>query len=145
MTYRSPQLCFDPFRYTEPIHQTNMIPQFKFSFIFKPCGSLLRRSFYTSAPCQRVRIYDSIRNQGDFHTALRLSTTANVPLITIWTAGYCPSCRTVEPRIREILESRPDDAPDLQYVEVKLDAQGGEVQELGLRYMVRLHIHSGKS
>lgn len=100
------------------------------------------QQFSTSPPTpQPVRVYTPIRNTGDFHTALRLSTTANAPLITLWTASYCPSCRTVKRELEKLFAERGGsagsmEAKDLQYVEVELDAQGGGVDELGVRYMV---------
>jgi hypothetical protein len=95
------------------------------------------RVFHAGSILQKARIYDSVRNENDFHTALRLSTQINTPLITLWMASYCPSCRTVRPRLLELLANRGDMDPDVQYVEVELDAQGGGVGELGSRYMVR--------
>ncbi|KAF8545333.1 hypothetical protein BDD12DRAFT_811385 [Trichophaea hybrida] len=94
------------------------------------------RTFHVGSALQKVRIYDSVRNQNDFHSALRLSIQANTPLITIWTASYCLSCRTIRPRLLELLENRDDMDPDIQYVEVELDSQGGRMGELGSRYMI---------
>jgi hypothetical protein len=97
---------------------------------------LPRRGFSTARSLQQVRIYTPVRNTGDFHTALRTSTTANTPLITLFTASYCPSCRVVKAALEKHFKERGDAAPDLQYAEVELDAQGGGVEELGSRYMV---------
>ena len=96
----------------------------------------VRRCFSTTPVLRRTRIYTSIRNEFDLHTALRLSTTANTPLITLWTTSYCPSCRSVKAQLEKMFEDRGDELPDLRFVEVELDAQGGNVAELGSRYMV---------
>ncbi|KAL7276011.1 hypothetical protein RUND412_001006 [Rhizina undulata] len=104
-----------------------------FSFRFQST-----RSFSAAAAARgKSRIYDSIRNEGDFHTALRLTTAANIPLITMWTASYCPTCKTVGPLLEDIVEKRGGDRDPVGLALVEVDAQGGNVGELAMRYMIR--------
>ncbi|KAI5778920.1 hypothetical protein EDC01DRAFT_672659 [Geopyxis carbonaria] len=108
---------------------------------------LQRRFNSSAAAASKARLYDPIENAHDFHTALRLSTTANAPLVTLWTASYCPSCRAVAPTVAAALK---ETAHGVQFAEVRLDAQGGDMGELGLRHMIRslptlLAFHRGEA
>lgn len=94
------------------------------------------RGFSSTPTPAAVRIFDPITRRDDFHTTTRLATTANTPLIAFWTASFCPSCRSIKPKIMEYLENRDEGLPDIMFCEVELDAQGGNVAELGGRYMV---------
>ncbi|ATY60621.1 Thioredoxin-like protein [Cordyceps militaris] len=46
-----------------------------------------------------------IRNNDTFQTHLALSSSSRTPLLTLWTASWCPTCRNVEPLIRSLVES----------------------------------------
>ncbi len=46
-----------------------------------------------------------VRNNDTFYTYLSTSSSARIPLLTLWTASWCPTCRTVEPFIRSLVES----------------------------------------
>ncbi|KAF8418989.1 hypothetical protein EV426DRAFT_709498 [Tirmania nivea] len=86
------------------------------------------------------RIYNSVRTKDDFQTLLALSTSNNIPLITFWTASWCPTCKIANPLIHEIIEN-----PDGKYlskgvkvglVEVEVDAPDLGYG-LGARFMIR--------
>ena len=66
----------------------------------------------------------SVRNANSLYTYLSLSTASDVPLLTLWTASWCPSCRAVEPLLRSlILEARVgEDRGGVNYVPVEFDA-----------------------
>jgi thiol-disulfide isomerase/thioredoxin len=81
-------------------------------------------------------VNNRIRNEGDFHTALRLSAAANIPMITYWTASYCPPCRTVKPLLHELLQQGGRRGWNLQYAEVEVDAPEPYMSELAMRYGV---------
>ncbi|KAJ3495183.1 hypothetical protein NLG97_g3573 [Lecanicillium saksenae] len=46
-----------------------------------------------------------VRNNDTFQTYLAVSSSSCIPLLTLWTASWCPTCRTVEPLIRSLVES----------------------------------------
>ncbi|KAK5998768.1 hypothetical protein PT974_01150 [Cladobotryum mycophilum] len=63
--------------------------------------------FSTSASTQHTnsRIFDPIRSNDSFHTHLSLSASLGRPLLTLWTASWCPTCRSVEPLLRTLITS----------------------------------------
>ena len=93
------------------------------------------RSFATSQS-QRNRIYNSIRNDEEFSNIMLLSTSSNTALITLWTASWCRTCKSVAPIIRDYLEQPPTrDLPFVNYAEVEMDAP--DMGEVSSRYMIR--------
>ncbi|KAI5840378.1 hypothetical protein DFP73DRAFT_178176 [Morchella snyderi] len=89
------------------------------------------RTLTASTNALNNRIYDPVRNDPDFHTLLRLATTTSTPLLTLWTASYCSSCRAIKPLLSEILERRN---VGVGFAEVELDAPG--MVDVGMRYTV---------
>lgn len=93
-----------------------------------------------------------IRDPGTLQTHLLLSSSARTPLITLWTASWCASCRSVAPIIREVVEESStsadgegssasgdgdgDGAGAAMYAEVEIDSPTGG-GEMGGRYAVR--------
>ncbi|CAM1502016.1 Fc.00g040000.m01.CDS01 [Cosmosporella sp. VM-42] len=60
----------------------------------------------TSSPRQaKNQIYAPIRNADSFATYLSLSSSSRTPLLTLWTASWCSTCRVVAPMIRSLVES----------------------------------------
>jgi thiol-disulfide isomerase/thioredoxin len=63
----------------------------------------------------------SVRNTDTLQTYLSTASSSRIPLLTLWTASYCPSCRTVAPLIRSLVEEEGGvglaeiefDAPDI--------------------------------
>ncbi|GJN67314.1 hypothetical protein PLICBS_001338 [Purpureocillium lilacinum] len=53
----------------------------------------------------RNQVLDPIRNPNSFYTHLSLSSSARAPLLTFWTASWCPTCRTVLPLLTSLVES----------------------------------------
>ncbi|KAM5379605.1 hypothetical protein ACJZ2D_003799 [Fusarium nematophilum] len=47
----------------------------------------------------------SIRNNDSFSTYLSLSASSRTPLLTLWTASWCSTCKVVSPVIRDLVES----------------------------------------
>ncbi|KAI9837129.1 MAG: hypothetical protein M1837_003125 [Sclerophora amabilis] len=103
----------------------------------------------------RVKHHVQIRNPSDLSTLLLLSSSSGIPLITLWTASWCPSCRVVSPLLRQLVDAPGAGGEDrldgsgggdvdgggaresglpVSYVEVELDAP--EIGDLGMRYMI---------
>ncbi|KAF2083355.1 hypothetical protein K490DRAFT_69889 [Saccharata proteae CBS 121410] len=67
------------------------------------------------------RIYTNVRSPPEFHDLLLLS--ARRPLITLWTANWCPSCNDVAPVLKELIEDGVgEDVGGVGYVQVEDDA-----------------------
>ncbi|KAI8722209.1 Thioredoxin domain-containing protein [Fusarium sp. LHS14.1] len=73
----------------------------------KPSPRMISRaSLSTTTPRQaKNHIYAPIRNNDSFSTYLSLSTSSRTPLLTLWTASWCSTCKVVSPLIRELVES----------------------------------------
>ncbi|KAF2459236.1 hypothetical protein BDY21DRAFT_274532, partial [Lineolata rhizophorae] len=75
-----------------------------------------------------------VRNPDEFSTLLLLS--GRRPLITLWTASWCPSCEEVAPVVKGMIES--DHVGEAEggvgYAEVQLDSP--TIGDLGLKYMI---------
>ena len=81
-----------------------------------------------------------IRRPSELETLLLLSASSARPLLTLWTASWCPSCKTVAPLVKKLIEGEErvgekDGGKGVGYVEVEMDAP--ENGELGMRYLVR--------
>ncbi len=76
-----------------------------------------------------------IRSEQDFNTLTLLSASSRQPLVTFWTASWCPSCRVVRPLIKEALDSGIGEAQGgVGFAEVEVDAP--DAKDLGFRYLV---------
>ncbi|KAM0356033.1 hypothetical protein ACHAPU_000426 [Fusarium lateritium] len=51
------------------------------------------------------QIYDPVRNNDSFSTYLSLSTSSRTPLLTLWTASWCSTCKVISPLVRDLVES----------------------------------------
>ncbi|SPN99746.1 uncharacterized protein DNG_02597 [Cephalotrichum gorgonifer] len=68
--------------------------------------SLARRCFSGSRTTSaKNQIYDAVRRPADFDTYHLLSASSRVPLITLWTASWCPTCPIVSPILYSLVES----------------------------------------
>lgn len=70
---------------------------------------------------------------------LLLSASNRVPFITLWTASWCPSCRTVSPLLKELIEQDRigEEEGGVSYAEVEIDSP--DIGDLPMRYMVWLN------
>ncbi|KAK7742204.1 hypothetical protein SLS62_010793 [Diatrype stigma] len=83
------------------------------------------------------QIYDPVRRPDDLHTYILLSSSARRPLITLWTASWCATCRTVAPLVRSVIESGAGEAEGgVAYCEVEYDAPDIMSGGLGGTYMI---------
>jgi thiol-disulfide isomerase/thioredoxin len=48
---------------------------------------------------------ESIRTPASFNSQLSLSKSLGIPLLTLWSTAWCPSCRTIEPLLRDLISS----------------------------------------
>ncbi|KFH43564.1 Thioredoxin-like protein [Hapsidospora chrysogenum ATCC 11550] len=79
----------------------------------------------SSTPQAGNQVFDPVRSPNSLQTYISLSTAANVPLLTFWTASWCPSCRAIAPLLHSLLrDSRvgEDRGTPLNYAPVEFDA-----------------------
>lgn len=82
-------------------------------------------------------LFRSVRNLDQFHTYQLLSASSRTPLLTLWTTSYCPTCRTIEPLIKSMVESGVGEAEGgVAYCTVEYDAPDVMAAGLGLTYMI---------
>lgn len=102
------------------------------------------RLFSTTKSAQaKNRIFTSVRNPDELQNYILSSTSSRKPLITLWTASYCPTCKVVAPIVQRLVESgvgestSSDGDRSVLYAEVEYDSpdmmQGG----MGMQYMIR--------
>lgn len=98
-------------------------------------------SLFQNTLSNHALLHNSVRSPADLDTLLLLSASSRIPLITLWTASWCPSCRTVLPLVQSMIEDEgagelPDGSGSVGFAEVEFDAPGNE--ELAGRYLVSL-------
>nr|CAE76382.1 hypothetical protein [Neurospora crassa] len=95
-------------------------------------------SFSTSRTvAAKNQIYQSVRNLDQFHTYQLLSSSSRTPLLTLWTTSYCPTCRVVEPLLRELVETGVgEEEGGVGFCTVEYDAPDVMEAGLGLSYMI---------
>jgi thiol-disulfide isomerase/thioredoxin len=81
-------------------------------------------------------VYVAVRDPDTLQTLILSSASSRRPLITLWTASWCSTCRQVLPLIQELIEQEKVGEAEggVGLVEVEYDAPGNE--EGGMRYMV---------
>ena len=78
----------------------------------------------------------SVRSHDEFNSLLLLSASSRTPLLTFWTASWCPSCRVVKPIVREAVEGGTGEGQGgVGFAEIEFDAPG--MSDFGMRYFVR--------
>lgn len=98
------------------------------------------RTFASSAPrfaaSNANRIYTSVRNPDEFANLLLLSASTRRPLITLWSASWCPSCQAVKPILEELVgkEGVGEEQGGVGYAEVEVDA--ATIGDLPITYRV---------
>ncbi|KAH7037643.1 uncharacterized protein B0I36DRAFT_359311 [Microdochium trichocladiopsis] len=64
------------------------------------------RPFSTTAPTKaKNRVYTPVRRLEELHTYQLLSSSSRQPLITLWTAHWCSTCKVVSPLVQSIVEA----------------------------------------
>ncbi|KAG9583189.1 hypothetical protein KCU77_g12845, partial [Aureobasidium melanogenum] len=95
------------------------------------------RAYTATAPkkAAKNRLYNSVRYEDEFETLNLLSASSRIPLITLWSASWCPSCKVISPLLRELIKEGVGEAQGgVSYAEIELDSPtlGG----LAMRYQV---------
>ena len=84
------------------------------------------------------RIYPNrIRREDELQTLTLMSASSRVPLITIWMATWCQTCKVVTPLIQELIEhDKVGEAQGgISFVEVEMDSPDlGGLAGIGMRY-----------
>ena len=79
----------------------------------------------------------SVRRPDDFQTYLLLSTSARAPLLTLWTASYCNSCRQVSPLLNELVsEGVGEEEGGVSFCEVEYDCPDILSSDLAMTYLI---------
>ncbi|PNP48698.1 hypothetical protein TGAM01_v201867 [Trichoderma gamsii] len=75
--------------------------------VAKPPFALTQRRLFSAsaASLAKNQVFDSIRTPASFNSQLSLSTSLGIPLLTLWSTAWCPSCRTIEPLLRSLVSS----------------------------------------
>lgn len=96
------------------------------------------RDITTSSRNQaKNQIYDAVRRPSDFHTYHLLSASSRVPLLTLWTTSWCPTCRVVSPVIHGLVESGVGEAEGgVGFCTVEYDAPDIMKEGLGHEYVI---------
>ncbi|TPX14855.1 uncharacterized protein E0L32_004964 [Thyridium curvatum] len=103
-----------------------------------PSSSSSSRPLSTSRKLQaKNQIYASVRRPEDLDTYIMLSAAARQPLLTLWTASWCPPCRTVHPLVEALVASGVGQAEGgVGFCAVEYDAPDVAAAQLGAVYMV---------
>lgn len=76
-----------------------------------------------------------VRHEAEFEDLNLLSASSRVPLITLWGASWCPSCKVITPLLRELIESGVgEEQGGVAFAEVQLDSP--TLGTLATRYTV---------
>jgi thiol-disulfide isomerase/thioredoxin len=66
-----------------------------------------------------------------------LSSSSRTPLLTLWTTSWCPTCRVVEPLLRDLVSSGlGEDEGGVAYCPVEYDAPDIMAAGLGHEYLI---------
>ncbi|MCJ1339799.1 hypothetical protein MMC09_005091, partial [Bachmanniomyces sp. S44760] len=77
-----------------------------------------------------------VRDPSELDNYLLLSATNRTPLLTLWTASWCKSCKIVAPIIKELIDRDGvgEKEGGVGYVECEIDSPN--VGDMGMRYMI---------
>ena len=108
-----------------------------------PFGSITRHvgvcPFSTTSARQvKNRIYPSrVRREDELHTLTLMSARSRVPLLTLWMATWCQSCKVVSPLICDLIgnEGVGEEHGGVSFVEVEMDSPDlGGIAGAGTKY-----------
>ncbi|KAK8917383.1 hypothetical protein H634G_09065 [Metarhizium anisopliae BRIP 53293] len=102
------------------------------------------RAFQSTTPAHQPKnqVYNPIRSPDTFNTYLSLSSSSRIPLLTLWTASWCPTCRTVLPLIQSLVESGTGESEGgVAFAPVEFDApdimsSSSYTENLAMTYMI---------
>src|SRR6201996_5115759 len=96
--------------------------------------------YLSSSPTLRAknRIYpDRIRREDELQTLTLMSASSRIPLITLWMATWCQTCKVVSPLVQELVgkEGIGEEQGGVSFVEVEMDSPDmGGMAGIGMRY-----------
>ncbi|MCJ1447650.1 MAG: hypothetical protein MMC23_008161 [Stictis urceolatum] len=81
-------------------------------------------------------MHPPVRDPNTLSTLIQTSSSSAQPLLTLWTASWCSTCRQILPLIQDLIEKEKvgEAHGGVGFVEVEYDAPGNE--EGGMRYMI---------
>ncbi|KIN07783.1 hypothetical protein OIDMADRAFT_97260, partial [Oidiodendron maius Zn] len=83
------------------------------------------------------RMFSPVRRPEDFSTYVLLSSTSRSPLLTLWTASYCNTCKHVSPVLRELISAGVgEDEGGVSYCEIEYDSPDILGSDLGITYVI---------
>ena len=100
------------------------------------------RTLCTTRTLRKNQIYAPIRNPDAFNSYLSLSSSSRQPLLTLWTASWCPTCRTVQPLLESLVASGAGEADGgVAFAAVEFDspdimASSSYSESLAMTYMI---------
>lgn len=102
------------------------------------------RAFSTTPPQyseSKNRIYTNIRDPASLHETVLLSTSSRIPLLTYWSASYCPPCKVISPLLKKIVNSTSPPCPaepanKIGFAEVEFDANDIMMSSVPMDFMV---------
>lgn len=97
------------------------------------------RRFSSTPPAQaKNRVFPSrIRKDEELQTLTLMSASSRVPLITLWMATWCQTCKVVSPMVQELIEKDGigEEQGGVSFVEVEMDSPDlGGLAGVGMRY-----------
>ncbi|RDL31419.1 Thioredoxin-like protein [Venustampulla echinocandica] len=103
-----------------------------------PIAAPITRHFSTTPENKaKNRVYTPVRRYDDFSSYLQLSTSSRTPLLTLWTASYCATCKTVSPLLQELIEAGVgEEEGGVSFCEVEYDTPDVMDSGLGMTYMI---------
>jgi len=78
-----------------------------------------------------------VRRPDDFSSYLLLSTSSRAPLLTLWTASYCRTCKQVSPLLHELIsQGVGEEEGGVSFCEVEFDAPDIMGSGLAMTYLI---------
>lgn len=80
-----------------------------------------------------------VRRPDELENYMLNSTSSRIPLLILWTASYCSTCKAVAPLIHDLIKSGVGESADgdcVAYCEVEFDASDIMSSGFGMRYMI---------
>ncbi|KAF2478919.1 hypothetical protein BDY17DRAFT_319470 [Neohortaea acidophila] len=104
-----------------------------------PLRRLSQKHFSTTASAlAKNRVYPNrIRREDELQTLTLMSASSRVPLITLWMATWCQSCKVVSPLVQDLIEKDKIGEAEggISFVEVEMDSPDlGGLAGIGMRY-----------
>lgn len=98
--------------------------------------SPLKSNFHHQFRNANSTVNGRVRRPDEVSTYILSSTSSRTPLITLWTASWCPSCRIVLPLLNSLISSGVGEAEGgVAHCEVEFDSSEIMDSDFGMQYM----------